>query len=369
MKKLYMSASPHIFSKTNTKKIMLTVTASLLPATFWGLYVFGIPAFLTILTSIVAAVFTEWLACRIFKFELKVNDGSSVLTGLLLALTLPPETPLAVTFAGSFFAVFFGKMIFGGLGYNPFNPALIGRAFLLASWPVYITTWKKPLREGLNMAGIPESIVNMLTERNIPQTVVDTITSATPLNALKQSLLLLKEHSLSIEQFDTVKNALFDPGTIKNLFFGNIGGSIGEVSALLLLLGGLLLIFTRVITWHVPVIYTSTVAILGFVLGGRGFFDGNILFYLFSGGLFLGAFFMATDYVTSPMFPAGKVLFAVFAGILVVVIRRFGGYPEGVCYSILIMNAFVPILDRFTAPKPFGLRKKPHPRDGKEVKK
>ncbi len=355
MNKLKISTSPHIYSKQTVSRIMWTVIAVLLLPTLWGIYVFGVPALTTILVSIISAVLTEWLFARMFKMKVRIYDGSAVLTGLLLALTLPPQTPVLVTFAGAFFAIGFGKMIFGGLGYNPFNPALIGRAFLLASWPVYITTWEAPIRKGLNMAGIPQNLINTLS--GLPHNVVDTITSATPLNALGQSINFVSNGTITPNQLSSIQHVLYSKTALSNLFFGYVGGSIGEVSALLLLLGGLYLIWKKIITWHIPVIYILTVGILGWMFGGKGLFHGNILFQMLAGGLFLGAFFMATDYVTSPMFPWGKVIFAVGAGLLVVIIRRWGGYPEGVCYSIIIMNSFVPMIDRFTKPKPFGYAK------------
>jgi electron transport complex protein RnfD len=356
MKKFFMSTSPHFNSKESVASIMWRVILALLPATLWGIYRFGFCAFLTILVSIAASVLAEWIFSKMFKFELRLYDGSAFLTGLLLALTLPPATPIIVTIVGAFFAIGFGKMVFGGLGHNPFNPAFIGRAFLQASWPVYIITWKKPIQSGLNLVGIPQKMVEILTGK-LPNTI-DTITSATPLGALGQTLLLRNQGVITPEQFHSVENVLYSKETLLNLFFGNIGGSIGEISALLLLIGGLYLLLKKIITWHIPVVYILSVGILGWAFGGIGLFHGNFLFYILSGGLFLGAFFMATDYVTSPMYPLGKIIFAIGAGILVVVIRRFGGYPEGVCYSILIMNAFVAMLDRFTKPKPFGYLKR-----------
>lgn len=355
MNKLTISSSPHIFSKSSVSKIMWTVIAVLMLPALWGIYVFGVHALTTILVSIVSALFTEWLFAKIFKLKVRLYDGSAVLTGLLLALTLPPTTPVLVTFAGAFFGIGFGKMIFGGLGYNPFNPALIGRAFLLASWPVYITTWSAPIRKGLNMVGIPQKLINSLS--GLPHGVVDTITSATPLNALGQSLHFVSHGTITPQQFNSIQHVLYSKDALSNLFFGYVGGSIGEVSALLLLIGGLYLIWKKIITWHIPTIYILTVALFGWIFGGQGMFHGNILFEMFAGGLFIGAFFMATDYVTSPMFNWGKVIYAIGAGLLVVIIRRWGGYPEGVCYSIIIMNIFVPMIDRFTKPKPFGFIK------------
>ena len=233
-------------------------------------------------------------------------DGSAVITGLLLALCLPPRLPLWIAAIGAVFAIAFAKCAFGGLGYNIFNPALSGRAFLAISWPVEMTTWAKPL-------------------------TYDAVTTATPLGLLK------------MQQITTYHI---------NLALGNVGGSIGETSAIAILIGGIFLIVKRYIDWRTPLSYIGTVGIL-MVLLGR-----DPIFHMLAGGLFLGAFFMATDYVTTPITREGRIIFSIGAGVIVVVIRLIGGYPEGVMFSILLMNAFTPLIDRHVKPRVFGTKRK-----------
>ncbi len=351
MKKFYMSTSPHVFSRDSVKKVMWNVNLALLPAAVWAILRFGMDAFISMLVAITAAVLAEWLFAKLFKQKIRLWDGSAFLTGLLMSMTLPPGMPIIFLIVGAFFAIGFGKAVFGGLGYNPFNPALIGRAFLAASWPVAVITWKEPTVGALS--SISAEAAGTLAS-TIPVEAVDTITSATPLGALGQAFSLNTQGVIDGAQLDAVTGALSSKESILDLFLGNIGGSLGEISALLLLLGGLYLLWKKIITWHIPVVYILTVGLLSWVFGGKGLMDGSFLFSIFAGGVFLGAFFMATDLVTSPMYSNGKMIYAFLAGVLVVMIRRYGGYPEGVCYSILIMNAFVPIIDRFTKPKPFG---------------
>jgi len=296
--KCVVSSWPHIRDGVTSKEIMLAVVIALLPATAFGVWAFGLNALLIIITSIVSAVATEFVAFKLMGKKF-VMDGSAVVTGLLLALTLPPTLPLWTTVAGAVVAIGIGKCAFGGLGYNIFNPALVGRAFLSLSWPALMTTWVAP---------------GTLT------------TSATPLTGA------------------SVSNT--------DLFLGNVAGSLGEISKLALLIGGLFLIAMKYIDWKVPLCYIGTVGVLSLALGYDPIF--NILV----GGLFLGAFFMATDYTTTPITRNGKVIFAVGAGALVVAIRSFGGLPEGVAYSILIMNAFTPLIERVTKPRVYGTGKK-----------
>ena len=316
--KLEVSISPHIKAIKSTPKIMWTVILALLPAGIAGVYIFGIRSLYVILVSILSACLAEGIVLGLRRKKLSVLlDGSAVLTGLLLAYNLPPGIPLWVVVAGAAFGIVIGKQIFGGLGHNIFNPALVGRAFCMLSWPLYMTTWQNP--------------------RWWP----DAITTATPL------------HLLKFKKFEEL--ARF---TNWDLFIGNRGGCIGEVCIIALLLGAAILFIKRYITWHAPITYIGTVALLSFVFGGRGaLFTGDILFYIFSGGLILGAFFMATDYVTTPVTPLGKILFGVGCGILTVIIRKYSGYPEGVSYAILIMNAAAPILDRHTRPRWLGYRR------------
>lgn len=309
-----LESSPHATGLKTTPRIMYSVIAALLPATFCGIYFFGLRALYIILTCVGAAMATEALFLRLRGKPVALADGSAALTGLLLALCLPVRLPLTLAALGSIVAIALGKQIFGGLGYNIFNPALVGRAFLQASFPVWMTSWVKPY---------------FYTTK----TAFEASTHATPLALMK---------------FDGV----YTP--YKKLFLGNIGGSIGETSALALLLGGLFLLVNRHIDWRIPTGYLGTVALLG---GLFHLFDPaypDPLSHLLAGGLLLGAFFMATDMVTSPITDLGSWIFACGAGVLVVVIRLFGGLPEGVMYSILLMNAFTPLLDRYTGPTMFA---------------
>lgn len=312
---LTISTSPHIKDKDTVQKIMWTVAISLLPATFAGIYVFGIRALLVVLISVISSVATESVIKHIFHRKITVDDGSAVVTGMLLAMVIPPNVPFWMPAIGSFCAIALAKMPFGGLGYNIFNPALIGRAILMASFPVAMTTWQLP--------------ISMQT--------LDTVTGATTLAIIKESR---PESILSLW----------------NLFIGKSGGCVGETSDLALLLGAILLLARRCITWHIPASYIATVALIfGIkeIFGDRNF--GMIATQIFSGGLTLGAFYMATDMVTSPLTKVGGIIFGVGAGVLTCVIRILGGYPEGVCYAILLMNAFTPLIDKYVKPRRFGM--------------
>jgi len=301
--KYQLSFPPHIKDRVTTSFLMYAVFVALLPALFVSIYFFKLQAVSVIVVSVVTAVITEALIqFFILRKRITIYDGSALLTGLLLAMTLPATTPWWTVALGSFVAIAIAKQSFGGLGLNIFNPALVGRAFLLASYPVILTKWVSPLS-------------------------LSAVTTATPLALLNKSGIQLAKSSFSYA----------------DCFLGNIPGSLGETSVLALLIGGLFLIITRIIDWKIPFSYIGTVALLMFVFGQ------DVLFHLLTGGLILGAFFMATDYVTSPMTNWGKIIFGMGAGVIVVVIRLWGGYPEGVCYSILIMNALTPLLDRAVA--------------------
>lgn len=300
-----VSSSPHIRSNTTVQTVMRDVLIALLPATAAGIYFFGVRALVIILLSVLSAVGFEALWQKLMKQKLTIMDLSAAVTGLLLAFNLPVSVPLWIPIIGSAFAIIIVKQFFGGVGQNIMNPALAARAFLLASWPVQMTTW-----------------------------TVDGVSSATALGVLKEGTGTLP--------------------TLWNAFIGSVGGCIGETSVLALLLGGAYLLYKRIISWHIPTIYIGTVFILTLVLGRNGFMSGNALYELFIGGLMLGAFFMATDYTTSPMTRKGQIIFAIGCGALTSIIRIYGGYPEGVSYSILIMNLFVPLIDKFTAPRVFG---------------
>ena len=318
MKKQYasefvLSSSPHIRNKESVPKIMYWVIATLMLPVAASIYFFGINAIRVLLISIVFSLLTEVIFLAARKKEISaVFDGSALITGILLALTLPPGLKSSYVAIGAFVAIALGKQVFGGLGYNIFNPALVGRAFLQAAFPVAMTTWVPP----------------------VFQKVVDAKTFATPLGGFKFSHILTP---------------------YKNLLIGNTGGSLGETSAILLLIGGTILLIKKYIDWRIPTGIILTV----FVFEGALYLANpqkfaNPLYFLFAGGLLLGAFFMATDMVTSPITPKGSWIYAIGIGFLVVLIRVFGGLPEGVMYSILIMNSFVPLLNRYTRPKILG---------------
>lgn len=325
---LNVSASPHIRSQESTSRIMWSVVAALTPAALFGIYLFGVRAAFTIVLCIVSAILTEYLIQRWQGKHITIKDGSAAITGLLLAMNVPANLPWYMCIIGSFVAIAIAKHTMGGLGYNIFNPALIGRAFLLASWPVAMTTW--PAASG--------SLMNK---------TVDAVTAATPLAIMKwpgsvQGLLDIYGSKLEL---------------YKALLLGVHGGSLGETSALLLLLGGVFLIYRGYINWQLPATMIGTVALLTWIFGGKGFFNGDPLVNILSGGLFLGAFFMATDMVTIPITKRGQMILACGAGCIVTLIRLKGGYPEGVCYSILLMNSLTPLIDRFVRPKKFGARR------------
>jgi electron transport complex protein RnfD len=307
-----LTTSPHLHSKWSTQKVMWLVVASLAPSIFTSLLFFGLYQLLIIAVAILFAAGTEYALQVMRNKQPTILDGSAMLTGLLLALTLPPNFSLSATAIGSVVAVGLGKQIFGGLGFNIFNPALVGRAFLQAAFPVQITTWSKP------------------------HLAVDTISSATPLAAFK---------------FDHVSTE------IGPLFFGNIGGSLGETSALAILAGGFFLIAIRIVNWQIPVSM-----ILGMIIFGGVFHlinpavNPSPLFHIFAGGFLFGAMFMATDWVTSPITSSGMWIFGLGISLILVVIRLYGGLPEGVMYSILFMNAFVPLINRLTQPAIFGIK-------------
>ena len=316
MGQLVVSPSPHTRSSVSTPNLMYGVIAALLPALAVSIYYFGIGSLIVTLTSVASCVLFEYL---IQKFLLKqtptICDGSAILTGLLLAFNLPSNLPIGIIIVGAAFAIGVGKMAFGGLGQNLFNPALAGRVFLLISFPVQMTTW--PVPQGL------------------ATNYIDAETGATTLN-------MLKNH------FGNVADA-------SQMFLGNMGGSLGEVSALALLIGFGWLLYKRIITWHIPVTIFATV----FVFQGILYLADPVQFatpvqHLLAGGLMLGAIFMATDYVTSPMSVNGKIVYAIGIGVITVVIRNFGAFPEGMSFAILIMNAFTPLINNYIKPKRFG---------------
>ncbi|OGW41079.1 MAG: electron transporter RnfD [Nitrospirae bacterium GWD2_57_9] len=321
--KLIVSIGPHMHDQETTAKIMWTVSGALLPAALMSVYFFGMPAVMVILVSLAASLASEAAVQWMLKKPVTLSDGSAFLTGLLLAMNLPSNAPLYIPAVGSFVAIVITKHLFGGLGYNIFNPALIGRAFVLISFPKLMTTYVAPASQFM---------------------AVDAKTTATP-------LVLLKEEGMAklLEIFHT-KAALY-----QDLFLGNRAGSLGETSVIALLLGAAFLMMKRYITWHVPVPFIATVGLLAWMFGGKeGLLSGDAIFHMMSGGLILGAFFMATDYVTGPSVRAAQVVFGVGCGALTVLIRLKGGYPEGVMFAILLMNCFAPLLDRGMKSRVFG---------------
>ncbi|MBB6214911.1 electron transport complex protein RnfD [Anaerosolibacter carboniphilus] len=308
--RLIVSSSPHLRADESISRIMRDVVIALLPATLAGIYFFRMGAVKVILAAVIAAVVTEAVIQKIRKQPVTVNDWSAVVTGLLLAFNIPATAPWWLPVIGSIFAIAIVKHTFGGLGHNFMNPALAARAMLLASWPVPMTNWVTP--------------------------GADAVSTATPLALISGT------------------EAAGQPlPSLVDLLIGNVGGCIGETSAILLILGGLYLIYRGVITPRIPVIYISTVAVLTFILGG-GFSLQYMIYQVLAGGLMLGAFYMATDYASSPVTPRGQVIYALGCGILTSIIRLYGGYPEGVSYSILLMNVAAPLIDKYTSPRVFG---------------
>lgn len=318
---LTVSPSPHIKHPDTTRTIMITVLVALLPALVWSVVVFGWRSLTVTAISVCCCVFFEFLYQFLMKKPITVLDFSAAVTGVIIAFNLPVAVPLWALPLAAFFAIVVVKQLFGGIGKNIVNPALAARVFLLASWPDYIG--RQFVKAGTNIDPFKISFVT------------DSVSSATPLSDLNKG--------------DIPDISLFD------MFVGNIPGCIGEVSALFLTVGGLILLVKKVITWHIPVTYIATVYLLSlaFPLGGADPFEFAI-YQILSGGVFLGAIFMATDYATSPVTSVGRIIFGVGCGLLTVFIRYFGGYPEGVSFAILIMNLLVWYIDRFTKPVKFG---------------
>ena len=337
--KLYISSSsPHMRGSDSIPKIMWTVNIALIPALLMAYYFFGPKALWITLLAVVAAVVTEGAIHKLAKKPLRIQDGSAVITGILVAFNVPASVPWWMPVVGSVFAIAIVKELFGGLGNNILNPALAARAFLLASWPVEMTaSWVAP-REG-TISGISG------------------ITSATPLNLLKQSAkIITNPENFEPSQVQAAQNAIANlSSSYTNLLIGNVGGCIGETSVIALLIGALILFYRHAISWHIPFTYIGTVAVFSWIFGGsEGLFTGNWIFHILSGGLILGAFYMATDMVSSPVGHRGQIIFGAGCGILTVSIRIWGGYPEGVSYAIILMNLAVPLIDRYTVPKVFG---------------
>src|SRR4030042_4878190 len=333
-KPLIVSISPHMKSEESVSRIMWSVNLSLMPALVMAVYFFGPRAFFITAVCIISAVLSEYYMQKVLKRKVTIGDGSAFLTGLLLGMNLPASLwslnpfSIHVPVIGSFVAILITKQLFGGLGYNVFNPALIGRAFLLISFPKLMTIWSEPTAAFV---------------------ALDAKTTATPLGILKEEGV-----EKLMEVFGDKINLYMQ------LLIGHRGACIGETSIIALLIGAAFLIYRGYITWHIPVSFVGTVAVLAWVFGGKGtgLFTGDPILHLLSGGLILGAFFMATDYVTCPSVKKGQIIFGIGCGALTILIRLKGGYPEGVMFAILLMNCFAPLIDRGFKTKVFGSKRK-----------
>lgn len=323
MKQLYLSSSPHIHSGETTTGVMRAVLYSLLPACGVAVYFFGPSALSVLLIATLGCLASEAVCQRLMGQPVTLGDGSAAITGVLLALNLPPSSPWWLTLLGAVIAIAIGKQVYGGLGSNPFNPALVARVVLLISFPVQMTTWSAPAPLGSGL---------------------DLVTTATPLGEWKNAVMLTGQLPAEMQ------------GSMANYFLGNMPGCIGEVSALALLLGAAYLFYRRILTWHIPTAFVGTVILLSglFWLINPAKYPDPV-FHLLTGGLILGAFYMATDMVTTPVSTSGMLLFGAGCGFLTVLIRLFGGYPEGVSFAILLMNAATPLIDRYARPRTFGM--------------
>lgn len=329
MSLLTISGSPHVHSGESTKKIMYGVVIAMIPAMLVSFYYFGLSAIILTLVSVASCLLFEWLIQKyILKEKATISDGSAVITGMLLAFNIPSSLPIWMLVIGALVAIGVAKMSFGGIGKNIFNPALVGRVFLLISFPVDMTSWPKP--------GLPFSTTNFM---------VDGLTGPTPLGIVKEGL----KAGQTMEQLQSQIPSYVD------MLIGQMGGSLGEVSAIALILGGLFMMIRKIITWHIPVAFIGSTLLFAAVLyliDPTQFI--NPLFHIFSGGLMLGAIFMATDMVTSPMSKSGQLVFGIGCGLLTILIRVWGAYPEGVSFAILLMNAVTPLINKGFKPKKFG---------------
>ena len=350
-KNFVIASSPNIHHKDSTSRIMLDVIIALIPAGIWGIYLFGARAFVVIAVSIIAAVICEYAMIRVLK-KGSLCDFSAIITGLLIGYNMPAGVPLYVPAVASVFAILAVKWAFGGLGSNLMNPALAGRVFVFFSWTGAMTKWQAP----------------------VTNTAIDTLSGASPLGYLKTSLLeisgkvsgptgVLADYprsscAVSISEWFKSSLGVKIDAHYFDLFFGNISGCIGEVSALLLIIGAIYLLVRKVITLQIPLAYMISFGLLIWIFDGlrfgEGLFKGDVAFHLFSGGLMLGALFMATDMVTSPLTPKGQIIFGIGCGFFTFLIRVYGSFPEGVSLAIIIMNTFVAMIDRVTGPKLFG---------------
>ncbi|HPE55046.1 MAG TPA: RnfABCDGE type electron transport complex subunit D [Bacteroidales bacterium] len=328
MNLLKISGSPHVHTDNSVKGIMYGVIYAMIPALLVSIYFFGLDAIRVTVLSVVMCLLVEYLIQKyVLKTTVTISDGSAIITGILLAFNVPSNLPWHIILIGAIVAIGIGKMSFGGVGKNIFNPALVGRVFLLISFPVQMTSWPIPVPLG-------------------GKALTDAITGPTPLGIMKEGLSAGKTVSEIMPQI---------PDYVQNMLVGFQGGSLGEVSALALLLGAIYMLIRKIITWHTPVAFIGSAFIFAsilYLMDPARFVDP--FFHMLTGGMMLGVFFMATDMVTSPMSAKGQLIFGAGAGILTILIRVFGAYPEGVSFAILIMNAFVPLLDRGFKPKRFG---------------
>lgn len=320
---LTVSPSPHVHSGDTTQKIMYRVVYAMLPALAWSVFVFGLDALRVTLIAIAACLAFEFLIQKyLMKVKPTITDGSALITGILMAFNVPGNIPWWIIVIGSLAAVGIGKLSFGGLGNNIFNPALVGRVFLLISFPVQMTSWPVNNRSG-----------------------IDAVTSATPLGVIKEGLM----------NGTPISDISGNLPSVSDMLFGNIGGSLGEISAFLLIIGGIYMLWKKVITWHTPVSVIFSVAFIATIFW---LVDPNMyinpVYHVLTGGLMLGAIFMATDMVSSPMTPKGQIIYGIGIGVITISIRLFGAYPEGISFAILIMNAFTPLINNYVKPKRFG---------------
>ena len=369
-KLLTISSSPHLLNSDSTKSIMWTVVIFLLPATFFGIYAFGLYSAFIVLTSIIASIVCDIICLLLRKRKIQIQDGSAFLTGLLIGMNMPPSIPLYIPIATSIFAVCLVKHAFGGLGQNWANPAIAGRVFALIAWSKHMTTWKSPFSTPFFHSLFTDSISSASAK-------ADALTTATPLGALKSAIMdggidfsgqLAGQKGIASIFFGPIQLLQSLPTDIIqtetsyfNLFFGVKGGSIGEISIFLLLLGGIYLIYRKIILPDIPFSFLATVCLIAWIFDGNrfglGLFHGDPIFHLLTGGVVLGALFMATDLVTTPITIKGRLLFGVGCGVITMLVRMYGGLPEGVSLSILFMNMLTPAIDRFIKIKPLGFVK------------
>lgn len=323
---LNVSPSPHVHGKESTQKLMLNVVIALVPAFITSVFYFGAGAIIVTVTSVVSCLLFEYLIQRyVLRKPISITDGSALVTGILLAFNLPSNIPVLIIVIGSFVSIAVAKMTFGGLGNNPFNPALVGRVFMLISFPVQMTSWPVPKGFGTGY--------------------LDAVTGATPLAVIKEGL----------KNGEPLTDLISRIPTPSQMFLGDMGGSMGEVAAIALLIGFAWLLIRKVITWHIPVSVIGSLALFTAILWlVNPEKNASPMFHILAGGVLLGAIFMATDYVTSPMVPKAMLIYGCGIGIITVIIRVYGAYPEGVSFAILIMNAFVPLMNSYIKPKRFG---------------